>query len=86
MSRDVDVSTVRAFLVRISGQQFPQYLFADCAARRKLQPHHSQYFASRIVAPAGTLWVSYSRSPCQRASVSLLSGIALLDRRRIGPN
>ena len=76
MSRDVDVSTFRAFLVRISGQQFQQYRFADCASRRKLQPHHSQYFASRIVAPVGTLWVSYSHSPCQRAMGSLRTSIA----------
>jgi hypothetical protein len=40
MSRDVDVSTFRAFLVRISAQQFQQYRFADFASRRKLQPHH----------------------------------------------
>jgi hypothetical protein len=44
-----------------------QYLSLDCTRRRKLHPQNSQYLASRIIAPTGTLWVSYSCSPCQGA-------------------
>src|SRR5437879_7729556 len=84
MSSDASSWTCRAFNVRISGQHFEQYLLADFASRRKLRPHHSQYFASRIFAPAGTLWVSYSLSPCQRARGSLRPGVVVRWRSLIG--
>jgi len=84
MSRDASFSAFRGLKVRSSGQHVEQYLLADRASRRKLHPHHSQYLASKIFAPTGTLWLSYSRSPCQRAMGSLRLGVALWGRGLIG--
>ena len=55
----------------IVSKHLEQYLSLDRPLRRKLHPHISQYLASRIIAPTGTLWVAYSCSPCQRASASI---------------
>ena len=67
MSRDVDVSTFRAFLVRISAQQFQQYRFClqislreescSCTIRSTLHPE-----SSHLRGPCG------SRTPTARAS------------------
>jgi len=35
----------------------------DFASRRKLHPHHSQYLASRIFAPRGTVWTHIHAVP-----------------------
>lgn len=65
-----------AFKVGNLSRHWEQYVSLDCALRRKLHPQNSQYLASRTIAPTGTLWVSYSCRPCQRASGSFLPGAA----------
>jgi|SRR2546429_9281257 len=70
------MSALCALKVKIVGQHLEQYLFWDFASRRKLHPHHSQYLASRIIAPVGTLCLSYSCGPSQRARGSLRLGAA----------
>src|SRR5206468_6665762 len=73
---DTGFSAFRAFKVGIASKHLEQYLSLDCALRRKLHPQNSQYLASRIIAPTGTRWVSYSPSPCQRACGSIQPGAA----------